>query len=220
MSQVVPDAIEQYLAALHAPIDRVIEEVEHEGLAAGLPLVQPPSGRLLRTLALAAGARTILEIGTAIGYSALWMAGALGDEGRLITIERDADRADTARRNLARAGLDGRVSVIVGDALRYLHKIAGPFDLIFQDGDKRQYEPMLDRLIAILRPGGLLVSDNVLWSGEVVEDYVAAPERDAADTEALRAYNRRLTSDPRLLTTILPVGDGLALSVKLEGSRP
>lgn len=215
MSQIVPDAIERYLASLHAPVDAVIESVEAEGRAAGLPLVQAPSGRFLRTLALISGARHILEIGTAIGYSALWMGGVLPPDGRLITIERDAARAETARAHAARAGLERQVSVVVGDAARYLHKIAGPFDLIFQDGDKQQYEPMLDRLVGLLRIGGVLASDNVLWSGEVVEGYVENRQKNAADTEALRAYNRRLTSDPRLLTTILPIGDGLAVSVKI-----
>ncbi|HXE79916.1 MAG TPA: O-methyltransferase [Vicinamibacterales bacterium] len=219
MGQVVPDAIERYLASLHGPVDDVLEAVEAEGRAAGLPLVQAPSGRFLRALALITGAKNILEIGTAIGYSAIWMAGALPADGRLITLERDAARAETARANLARAGLGGRVSVIVGDAARYLHKIAGPFDLIFQDGDKLQYEPMLDRLVGLLRVGGVLVSDNVLWNGEVVEGYVDNPQRNASDTEALRTYNRRLVSDPRLFTTILPVGDGLAVSVKVADTR-
>jgi predicted O-methyltransferase YrrM len=219
MSQIVPDAIERYLASLHTPVDEVIEAVEAEGRAAGLPLVQAPSGRFLRALTVITGARSILEIGTAVGYSALWMAGALPADGRLITIERDAARADAARAHFARAGLDGRIAVIVGDAARYLHKVSGPFDLIFQDGDKQQYGPMLDRLVGLLRTGGVLASDNVLWSGEVVDGYLAAAEREPADTEALRAYNRRITADPRLLTTILPMGDGLAVSVKIADAR-
>lgn len=216
MSQIVPDPIERYLATLHAPVDELIEQVEREGRSSGLPLVQAPSGRFLRTMALAIGARQVLEIGTAIGYSALWMAGALPPDGRLITIELDPARADTARANIARAGRSEQISVIVGDAMRYLHKVAGPFDLVFQDSHKPLYEPMLDRLVALLRTGGVLVSDNVLWSGEVVEGYVNPPQRDPADTEALRAYSRRLVADARLFTTVLPVGDGLAVSVKVS----
>jgi caffeoyl-CoA O-methyltransferase len=216
MSQIVPDPIERYLATLHAPVDELIEQVEREGRSSGLPLVQAPSGRFLRTMALAIGARQVLEIGTAIGYSALWMAGGLPPDGRLITIELDPARAEIARANIARAGRSEQISVIVGDAMRYLHKVAGPFDLIFQDSHKPLYEPMLDRLVALLRTGGVLVSDNVLWSGEVVEGYVNPPQRDPADTEALRAYSRRLVADPRLFTTVLPVGDGLAVSVKVS----
>ena len=103
----------------------------------------------------------------------------------------------------------------LGDATRYLHKVSGPFDLIFQDSNKQLYEAMLDRLVELLRPGGVLVSDNILWSGEVVEGYVTPPQRNAKDTEALRAYNKRLAADPRLLTTFVPVGDGLAVCLKL-----
>lgn len=217
MGKVTPDPIDRYCQGLHAPVDPLLEQIGAEGRAAGLPLVHPISARLLRTIVLATGAKRILEVGTAIGYSALWMATAMPADGHLITLEADSTRADTARANVARAGMNERVSVIVGDATRYLHKVSGPFDLIFQDSDKRRYEAMLDRLVVLLRPGGLLVSDNVLWSGEVVEGYVMPPERDPEDTRALRAYNVRIAADPRLLTTFLPVGDGLAVAVKLDG---
>jgi predicted O-methyltransferase YrrM len=220
MSQIVPDPIEQYLATIHGSADDVIEQIEREGRAAGLPLVQAPSGRFLRTLAFAVGARHMLEIGTAVGFSALWMAGALPPEGRLISIELDAQRAEMARANIARAGKTAQISVIVGDAMRYVHKVSGPFDLIFQDSQKHLYEPMLDRLVALLGTGGVLVSDNVLWSGEVVEGYINPPQRDPSDTQALRQYTRRLMNDSRLFTTILPVGDGLAISVKVTSDPP
>jgi predicted O-methyltransferase YrrM len=220
MSQIVPDPIEQYLATIHGSADDLIDQIEGEGRNAGLPLVQAPSGRFLRTLAFAVGARNILEIGTAVGFSALWMAGALPPEGRLITIELDPSRADTARANIARARRTEQISVVVGDAMRYVHKVSGPFDLIFQDSHKPLYEPMLERLVALLRTGGVLVSDNVLWSGEVVEGYISPPQRDPADTEALRKYTRRLMSDSRLFTTILSIGDGLAVSVKVAPDPP
>ena len=215
MGQIVHDVVEAYLDGLNARGDAVLRAIEEEGRDKGLPLVQPASARLLRALVIASGARRVLEVGTCIGYSAIWMAQALPAEGRLITLENDADRAAVARSNIERAGLAERVSVIVGDASRYLHKVAGPFDVVFQDSDKKLYEPMLDRLVALLRPGGVLATDNVLWNGEVVEGYVSPPRRDPEDTAALRRYNTRLASDTRLLTTFLPVGDGVALSVKL-----
>jgi caffeoyl-CoA O-methyltransferase len=214
MGQLVPDAVERYLDTLHPPVDRVIDDVEREGRAQGLPLVHPASGRLLRVLVTAMRARRVLEIGTAIGYSALWVAPALPPDGLLITVEADAARAAVARANFARAGVADRVSVIVGDVSRYLHKLSGPFDLVFQDGSKQLYEPLLDRLVGLLSPHGLIVSDNVLWSGEVVDGFVSEPRRPADDTRALRAYNGRLSRHPDLLTTFLPVGDGLAVSVK------
>lgn len=215
MSQIIPDPIGHYLASLHPPVDPLIETIGDKGRAAGLPLADKATARLLRTLVHATGAGRVLEIGTAIGYSAIWMAQALPPEGRLISIEVDSGRAATARQNLERAGLADRVSVILGDASMFLHKVAGPFDLIFQDGAKSLYEPLLDRLIGLLRPGGVLVTDNVLWHGEVVEGFVEKPQRDAVDTEAIRKYNTRLAREPRLLTTFLPVGDGVAVSVRL-----
>ena len=105
---------------------------------------------------------------------------------------------------------------MVGDATRFLHKVAGPFDLIFQDSDKQLYEPMLDRLVDLLRPGGLLVVDNVLWNGEVIPGFVETPEKNAADTVAIAAFNRRLAADPRLYTTFLQVGDGVSVSVRIR----
>jgi predicted O-methyltransferase YrrM len=215
MRQILAPSLTQYLGELHASVDPLLDAVRSEGLAAGLPLVEPDTARLLRSLVIARGARAVLEIGTAIGYSALWMAPAMPPGGRLISMEVDESRAATARRNFERAGLSDTVSVIVGDASRYVHKVAGPFDLIFQDGDKQLYEPLLDRLIDHLPHGGLLVTDNVLWDGEVIEGFVSQPRHDKASTEAIRAYNRRLAREPRLLTTFLPLGDGVALSVKV-----
>jgi predicted O-methyltransferase YrrM len=215
MRQVVPAPVSHYLEALHGPVDPLLEAIRAEGLAAGLPLVEPDTARLLRSLVIATGAKKILEIGTAIGYSALWMAQALPPDGQLISLEIDSSRAATARANAERAGLAARISVIVGDASRFLHKVAGPFDLIFQDGDKTLYEPLLDRLVDHLRPGGVIVTDNVLWDGEVVEGFSKAPRHDEASTAAIRAYNKRLSSDIRLLTTFVAAGDGVAVSVKL-----
>ena len=215
MRQILAPPLGRYLAELHGSVDPLLDEIRAEGLAAGLPLVEPETARLLRSLTIALDAHAVLELGTAIGYSALWMAQALRPGGRLISLELDPARAATARTNFARAGLSDTVSVIVGDAARFVHKVSGPFDLIFQDGDKGQYEPLLDALVALLRPGGVLVTDNVLWDGEVIEGFVDVPRHDAASTDAIRAYNRRLATEPRLLTTILPLGDGVALSVRI-----
>jgi predicted O-methyltransferase YrrM len=103
---------------------------------------------------------------------------------------------------------------MVGDASRYLHKIAGPFDLIFQDGDKTQYEPMWDRLVSLTRPGGAIVTDNTLWSGEVVPDFIDVPEHAPEETAAIRAYNARVASDPRVFATLLPIGDGVTVAIR------
>ena len=192
----------------------VLRAIEKEGNDNDLPLVDAEVGSLLRVLATAIGAKRILEIGTAIGYSGIWLAGALPPDGMLVTMERDQKRARTARDNFARSGLTEKVSVMVGDAQRMLAKVSGPFDLIFQDGDKPQYLTQLDRLVELLRPGGLLITDNVLWDGEVVPGFKNPPRRNATDTRAIAEYNERINQHPQLTTAIVPLRDGVAISLK------
>jgi predicted O-methyltransferase YrrM len=215
MPRIVADAVEHYLASLNHAGDAVLDDIARTGEARDLPLVDAEVGALLRVLGTAIGATRMLEIGTAIGYSGIWLAGALPEAGgMLLTIEMNADRAREARENFARAGFGDRVNVMVGDAARLVAKVAGPFDLIFQDGDKKQYLPMLDRLVDLLRPGGLIVTDNVLWNGEVIPGFAQAPEHDPEDTRAIADFNVRLAVHPRLVTSIVPLRDGVAISVK------
>jgi predicted O-methyltransferase YrrM len=214
MANITPQPVTAYLSALRRDPHERLALIDREGRAEGLPLVYPETGALLHTLARGCGAKRILEIGTCIGYSTLWMATALPAGGALITMEFDATRAARARDHFSAAGYADRVSVIVGDATRFLHKVAGPFDLIFQDSDKKLYEPMLDRLIELLRPGGLLVADNILWNGEVIPGYVAQKKYSEEDTAAIVSFSKRVVHDPRLYTSFLPVGDGVSVSVK------
>lgn len=217
MGQIVPDAIEQYLAGLNRAGDPVLGDIARGNASRGLPLVDAEVGALLRVLATAIMASRILEIGTAIGYSGIWLARALPADGVLVTMELDEQRAREARENFARAGVAGRVSVVVGDARLKIAKVSGPFDLIFQDGDKQLYTPLLDRLVALLRPGGLLVTDNVLWDGEVVPGFAQTPRQNPEDTRAIIEYNQRVAAHPDLLTTIVPLRDGVSISVKRSG---
>jgi predicted O-methyltransferase YrrM len=215
MGAIVPGPVERYLAKLNRWSSAVLDEIANANESRGLPLVDAEVGALLRVLATAVGAKQILEIGTAIGYSGIWLAGALPPGGMLFTIDINEGRAKEARENFARAGLGDRVSVLVGDAKLKLAKVAGPFDLIFQDGDKLQYSPLLDRLVALLRPGGLLVTDNVLWDGEVVPDFVTNPQKNRDDTKAIAEYNERVAAHPELRTSVIPLRDGVSISVKV-----
>jgi len=217
MGLIVPDAVEQYLAGLNRASDPVLDEIARGNVTRGLPLVDAEVGALLRVLATSIGASRILEIGTAIGYSGIWLAQALPADGMLVTMELDEGRASEARDNFARAGVGSRVSVVVGDAQLKIAKVAGPFDLIFQDGAKKLYSPLLDRLVGLLRPGGLLITDNVLWDGEVVPGFLPSPQRDPDDTRAIIEYNQRVASHPQLLTSIVPLRDGVSISVKRSG---
>lgn len=217
MGQIVPNLVERYLASLNQQSDAVLLDISRAGEEQKLPLVDAEVGALLRVLVMATGARRVLEIGTAIGYSGVWMAAALPEGGLLLTMELDPARVKVARENFERAGVADRVNVMTGDASLLINKVAGPFDLIFQDGHKPHYVPMLDRLVTLLRAGGVLVTDNVLWDGEVVPGYVSTPQRNRADTDAIAEYNRRIHQDPRLTTAIVPLRDGVALSVKRLG---
>ena len=214
MGQIVPDAVERYLAGLNRLVDPVLQQIAEDGARQDLPLVDAEVGALLRVLALSLGATRILEIGTAIGYSGIWLAGALPKGGMLFTIELNAERAAVARENFAKAGLSDRVSVMVGDAGLLVAKVSGPFDLIFQDGAKNLYVPLLDRLVDRLRPGGLLVTDNVLWDGDVVPGFKDTKRNSPEDTAAIIEYNERINTHPRLMTAIVPLRDGVAISVK------
>ena len=214
MGQIVPDPVERYLGALNHQPDDVLRDVAAQGAREDLPLVDAEVGALLRVLALAVRAERILEIGTCIGYSGIWLARALPPTGMLLTMEMSDERARTARENFARAGVSDRVNVLIGDAVRLVAKVQGPFDVIFQDGDKKLYGPMLDRLVSLLRPGGLLVTDNVLWDGKVVPGYLDPPPPPEESTKAIADYNERLNAHPGLLAATVPLRDGVAIAVK------
>jgi len=216
MGKIVPAAVEDYLAALNRMADSILIDIAAEGAERDLPLVDAEVGALLCVQATAVAATRILEIGTAIGYSGIWLARALPPGGMLITMERDPARADEARKNFARAELSDRATVMVGDAARMLHKLAGPFDVIFQDGDKNLYLPLLDKLVDLLRPGGVLITDNVLWGGDVVPGFASKRGHAADQTAAIAAYNEALASETRLLTSWLPLRDGVAISVRKD----
>ncbi len=213
MSPFVPEPVQAYLAAMTTLGDATTDEVRRRSTEDHVPAVSPETGALLHVLTAAAGAMRVLEIGTGYGYSAIWLARALPPGGLLISLERDAARAAVAKEHFARAGVSDRANVLLGDAAIRVAKVSGPFDVIFQDGDKALYAPLLDRLVALLRPGGLLITDNVLWGGDVVPGFADPPTHSRDTVEAIARYNERLAADPRLRTVFLPVGDGVAVSV-------
>ena len=216
MPDFVHEAVRGYLSALTAPEDPLLADVRRLSKADGVPALSPDTAWLLHVVALAAAPRRILEIGTGYGCSGIQLARALAADGLLFTVERDPRRAAVARGHFERAGLAGRVNVMVGEATRLVYKVAGPFDLIFQDGGKDHYEPLLDRLVDLLRPRGILVSDNILWQGDVIPGFRDEPAHAPASATTIIRYSRRLADDPRLETVFLPIGDGVAVSVKRD----
>lgn len=204
-------ALTDYVETRYAREDAVLIALRKALADHGMPSihVSPSTGRVLQLLVAATGARRVLEVGTLGGYSAIWMARGLPEGGRLTTVELDPDRAALARTFFERAGVDGRVEVIVGDARRVLADLKpdGGFDVVFLDADKQGYGIYAQEADRLLRPGGLLLADNAFWSGRVLE----SPEDE--DTRALQTFNASLAEGPDP-ATILPVGDGLAMAVK------
>jgi len=203
--------IEGYLRRFIPDRDAVLEEMERRAEARHFPIVGPIVGRILAQLSRLIGARRVLEMGAGFGYSAYWVARALPADGRLVAIERSAENVELAREWFDRTGLLAKVEFIIGDALQVAPTLGGPFDLIFVDVDKEQYPASLSLTLPRLRPGGLLITDNIWWRGRVV-----VPDPPEASTRGIQEYTRRLYEAPDLYTTILPVRDGIAVSLKLH----
>lgn len=211
--------IDTYIEELFAPPDPALEGALRRSRAVGLPEIQisPTEGKLLRLLAEIAGVRRILEIGTLGGYSTIHLAGALPEDGLLVSLEVDERNAGVARENIAEAGLESVVEVRVGDARELLAWIfedgEGPFDLTFIDADKGGYPEYLEWALRLSRPGSLILGDNAIMGGSVIE-----PVEGSA--QAIRQFNERLAQDPRLSAIVLPLirgrVDGLAIARVLD----
>lgn len=177
--------------------------------------IAPEQGQFLHVLARAIGAARTLEVGVFMGYSSTWVALALPPDGKLVACDRNAEYAERARRTWREAGVEDRIELRLGPALDTLGALlaegqAGSFDLAFIDADKGAYPAYYERALALLRPKGLLVADNVLMHGSVID----ANDRDP-DTEAIRAFNRKLHADSRIALSIATMGDGFAVACKL-----
>lgn len=205
------DRFGEYAGALFAPEDAVLMALREDADRAGLPpiAISADTGRLLQVMIRAVGARRVLEVGTLGGYSAIWMARALPGDGLLVTIEHEAAHAAFARSHVAAAGLSHVVDVVEGEALQLLPAFDGQrFDLVFLDADKEPLPTYLDWALRLVRPGGAIIADNALWGGRVLDERVA----DEA-TLGVREFNRRLATDPRLTSIIVPTHDGVAIAI-------
>jgi len=207
--------VDDYIRDRLIPADPALDAAQTAAAAAGLPAIEvsPTQGKLLQLLALIAGARRILEIGTLAGYSTIWLARGLAPGGRLVTLEADPHHAAVARSNLAAAGLADVVEVREGPALDSLLGLEGPFDLVFIDADKRNNPNYLDWALRLSRPGTVIVCDNVVRRGRITD-----PENAEGDVTGTRALFDRMAAEPRLDATALQtVGakgwDGFVLAV-------
>lgn len=199
----------EYLESILPPRDALLEEMEKFADEHGHPIADPEVGQLMRTLVRMKRPRRMLEVGTNIGYSVIVLGRESDPECVIETIEIDHNTLTTAKRFVAEAQLPCRVVFHEGAALDVLPRLTGPFDFVFIDCVKSEYVDYLDALLPKLERDAVIVCDNLLWKGQVAAGVHDGP------TDALRAFNKRITNDPRLLTTILPVGDGTGVSVVL-----
>ncbi len=199
--------IERYIAALQPPRDQILAEMEEYAHRHNVPIVGPVVGRVLAQLVMISGARRIFELGSAIGYSTLWLARAAGPGAEVHYTDLDVDNAARARVWFERAGVAGRVRLHVGNALAALEKADGTFDFIFNDVDKEQYLDVLARAVPRLSSGSLFVSDNALWHGRVLDP------RDEASRTVVE-FNHNLFQNKEFFTTLLPLRDGLLVARK------
>src|SRR2546426_8122633 len=207
---IVHEEIDEYIDGLANRGDAALMAVEKQGMKEGWPIVGAAEGSLLHILARSIRAKRILELGTAIGYSGTWLARALAEGGELMTVEHDPKAAALAQKNFERTGVSSKVRILVGAADRIIRDLKGPFDFIFNDIDKAGYPEVLEPCIERLRIGGLLITDNVPWNGDV------ARKVQSAETTAIRTYNERLAKDPRMIATIVPLRDGVSIASKVR----
>jgi caffeoyl-CoA O-methyltransferase len=209
MGGITVGAVEDYVYSLLPARDEVLAEMENEAVQRKIPIVGPAVARIFQQLAMMTGAKTVFELGSAIGYSTIWWARAVGDGGRVYYTDSDPKNADKARRYFERAGVAERITIKIGDALEMLSEEKQPFDIIFNDVDKQDYPRVFRLAVPRVKKGGLFVTDNVLWSGRV-----ATENPPAASTKAILEFNRMLYNSPDLFTTILPIRDGVAVAIK------
>jgi predicted O-methyltransferase YrrM len=210
---IVTEAVREYIAGSRPGPDPVLAEMEAHAAREGIPVVVPETGVLLHVLALACGALRIVEIGTAIGVSTLYMARAVPADGQIVSFEIDEGRHTSATGYLRRAGVLDRADLRLQDAREGLDRLDGPFDMAFIDGVKTQYADYFEHLLPLLRPGALLAVDNVLMSGTVAEGRTDGHWTDEQISQA-RAFNDRVLAHPQLAATLTPVGDGVLIAVR------
>lgn len=201
--------VDDYIYEMLPKRDAVLAEMEEYASEHDVPIVGPAVGRVLQQLAMMIGARSVFELGSAIGYSTIWWAQAVGEKGRVVYTDGDSKNAERARGYFSRAGVTSRIQLHVGDALEYLSEQKEEFDIIFNDVDKDDYPRVLRLVAPRLRKGGLFITDNVLWSGRVAEKNPTD-----SHTKAILEFNRKLVDAKEFYSTILPIRDGLAVALK------
>jgi caffeoyl-CoA O-methyltransferase len=209
MKNILYPPVEKYMNKLLPKRDAVLTEMEQYAKRQGIPIIGPACGRLLYLLAQISGAKRMFEMGSAIGYSTIWLARAAGPDAQIYYTDGKSANAARARENFHRGGVEERIQLLVGDAVDLIDTVPGDFDLIFIDVEKPQYPAALRKAVPRLRRSGLLLIDNVLWSGRT-----ARPAKDAG-TRSIQQLNRKIYASKELFPVIVPLRDGVAVCRKL-----
>jgi predicted O-methyltransferase YrrM len=194
----------------------IIEQIEREAVADYVPIIRKEMGNLLKVLVTLKKPSRILEVGTAVGYSSILMASCMPKESTITTIENYDKRIPVARNNFRRAGVEDRITLIEGDAAEVLKDMEEPYDFIFMDAAKGQYINFLEDILRLLKPNAILISDNILQEGEIIESKYGVVRRNRTIHTRMRDYIYAVMHNEQLVTSIVPIGDGITISVKKD----
>lgn len=211
---IVDERIVTFINSLDTRNNELLETIENEARAADVPIIRREMQSFLKVLLMLKKPARVLEVGTAVGFSALLMSEYVPEECRITTIENYEKRIPVARENFRRAGKEEQITLIEGDAAEVLGTLDGPYDFIFMDAAKGQYIHYLPDILRLLSPGGCLVSDNVMQDGDVIESRFAVERRNRTIHARMREYLYELKHNDTLTTSIIPLGDGVAVSIK------
>ena len=211
---IVDERIVTFINSLDTKNGELLETIESEARAADVPIIRREMQSFLKVLLMLKKPAHVLEVGTAVGFSALLMSEYVPDECRITTIENYEKRIPIARENFRRAGKEEQITLLEGDAAEVLKRLDGPYDFVFMDAAKGQYIHYLPDILRLLPPGGCLVSDNVMQDGDVIESRFAVERRNRTIHARMREYLYELKHNDELTTSIIPLGDGVAVSIK------
>lgn len=211
---IVNERIVAYINSLDKGNSPILNEIEKEARREEVPIIRKEMGNLLKVLLAVKKPEAVLEVGTAVGFSSILMSENIPEGCRITTIEKYEKRIPAARENFKRAGKEAVIELLEGDAAQILKDLPGPYDFIFMDAAKGQYIHFLPEILRLMAPGALLISDNVLQEGDIVESRFGVTRRDRTIHARMREYLYALTHEEQLITSVVPIGDGITLSVK------
>lgn len=213
---IVDERMVTFINSLDTENTAILEQIEQEALDTYVPIIRKEMQSFLKVLLAMQKPKRILEVGTAVGFSAILMSEYVTEECEITTIEKYEKRIPIARENFRRAGKEKQITLLEGDAMEVMQSLKEPYDFIFMDAAKGQYIHWLPDILRLLEPGGVLLSDNVLQEGDIIESHYLVERRNRTIYKRMREYLYELTHNKALVTSVLPLGDGVTVSVKQE----